>query len=178
MAPPLPQPPQKMFVLAHGGGTKINSADTSDLEEFFQTASHDEILKKLESIDLGRCPRVPTAYTFSVFGRERMRLSIFIVFFPPADKVTKHGFTLTKHPTVFRSILENTTNGNRLVCRKLDQLVYITDQDENKPDSVIKVDLSSLMGPRVRSSTSMQKNNVVINHIVGGILHVMFPGEL
>ena len=41
-------------VLVPAAGGKVNSVNTCDLDEFFQFASHDEILKKLDTINLGK----------------------------------------------------------------------------------------------------------------------------
>ena len=56
---------------------------------------------------------------------------------------------LVKNSNVFRSVLTHAPNSDKIVCEKLDQLVSLTNKDETRADSHIRVDLTSLLGPQV-----------------------------
>ena len=61
----------------------------------------------------------------------------------PGDRWT--GTTTNRGRTVFHSVLNNTTNGDKILLRKLDDCVSATHTDENNSGYKIKVNLAPLL---------------------------------
>ena len=55
------------------------------------------------------------------------------------------GSTSKRGRTVFHSILNNSTNGDKILMKKLDDCVSTTHDDENNPDYQIKINLQPLL---------------------------------
>ena len=111
---------------------QIHDSDAlASIEEVLETNDHDRILSKLKTTILGK-------QTMSLKSRKEFAM----LFINLGKKIRSNETCMhSSNETVFRNILSNTVNGNRIIESRLDQLVYESGDNENAPDYHFNIDL-------------------------------------
>ena len=109
-----------------------------DLEEYVKKKGHDDILKRLKSMQLGDIPKFRRGVGASPADDESSPTSHSQPNNPAASPNNSNR-------TLFHTLLSNATNGDKILAHKLDECVTLKGKDENDPDAALQVDLTPLL---------------------------------
>ena len=151
-----------------------SSDEDEDLETYVRNKGHDDILKRLKSMQLGRFITMNVIITGTVFlyhlgdvpsfrrqgtggGRsseEREMSNVDTASISNSNNVQSSG-----NRTLFHTLLSNATNGHKILAHKLDECVTLVGgRDENDPESALQLDLTPLLEGKSSNQVNIIKD--------------------